>query len=345
MVKKNARARAPLRLGLAGGGTDVSPYCDVYGGLVLNSTIDRYAWTSISCLDGNEVVFSSTDLGQQCIVNVGNLNGISKPLILHKAVYREVMHRFNGGVYLPLSITTNCEAPMGSGLGASSTIVVSMLKAYDELLNLALDDYELARLAVYIERKVCGLQGGKQDQYAAAFGGFNFIEFGAGGEVLVNSLRIKNWVINELEAAILLCFTGVSRESGNIIKDQSQNLSGNNEQALEAMHRLKNDALVMKKSLLEGDLGKLIDCVNQSWINKTQTSSRVSNRDIDNIMTLAFRLGALAGKVSGAGGGGFIWFIVEPEKKVSISNALEQLGCVVANCRFTKKGAESWTLK
>ena len=255
------------------------------------------------------------------------------------------MHRFNGGVYLPLSITTNCEAPMGSGLGASSTIVVSMLKAYDELLNLALDDYELARLAVYIERKVCGLQGGKQDQYAAAFGGFNFIEFGAGGEVLVNSLRIKNWVINELEAAILLCFTGVSRESGNIIKDQSQNLSGNNEQALEAMHRLKNDALVMKKSLLEGDLGKLIDCVNQSWINKTQTSSRVSNRDIDNIMTLAFRLGALAGKVSGAGGGGFIWFIVEPEKKVSISNALEQLGCVVANCRFTKKGAESWTLK
>lgn len=345
MTFKTVRSRAPLRLGLAGGGTDVSPYCDVYGGSVINATIDRYAWTTITPNKVGRVNFCSADLGVDCSFDISENIEIKKPLLLHKAVYLEVMRKYNNGEKIPLTITTSCEAPMGSGLGASSTIVVSMIKAYAEFLNLALDDYELADFAVFVEREICNLQGGRQDQYAASFGGFNFIEFGKNKEVLVNSLRIKNWVINEFESSLLLYFTGVSRESANIIRDQSENLSQNKEEALNAMHKLKEDAFVMKRALLEGDFKKLVDCVNQSWMNKVKTSGRVSNERISEIMDTAFAQGALAGKVSGAGGGGFMWFIVPAERKIQIARSLSNFGGLTSGCHFTKKGAESWIVK
>ena len=336
------RARAPLRLGLAGGGTDVSPYCDIHGGYVLNVTIDRYAYAVIKALDEPIVRFIATN---QQVENVKPaevplpLNG---KLDLHKAVYNHMVQHFNGGKPIPLELSTFCDAPAGSGLGSSSTLVVTMIRAFAELLNLPLDDYTIAHMAYQIERVDCGLQGGRQDQYSATFGGFNFMEFYADERAIINPLRIKNWIICELEASLVLFFTGVSRESAHIIADQSSNVKSGAADALEAMHGIKREALVMKECLLRGDFDGLVDSMRLGWENKKRSAKTVSNPHIDTIYDAAIQAGALAGKVSGAGGGGFMLFFVPTEKRMDVIRALNTFEGQVSNCHFTKHGTQAW---
>lgn len=239
------RARAPLRLGLAGGGTDVSPYCDEYGGYVLNATIDRYAYAVIKTLNEPVVRFVATDQQTEKVTAVDEPLLLNGKLDLHKAVYKHMIQHYNKGKPIPMELSTFCDAPAGSGLGSSSTLVVVMIRAFTELLNLSLDDYAIAHLAFKIERVDCGLQGGRQDQYSATFGGFNFMEFYADERAVINPLRIKNWIICELEASLLLFYTGVSRESAKIIADQSSNVESRVIGAVEAMHGIKNEALIM----------------------------------------------------------------------------------------------------
>lgn len=343
------RSRAPLRLGIGGGGTDVSPYCDTFGGVVLNATIDRYAWTTLDLLEepSNHVIFESADLGLIQDFSFSDIfeKPLTSPLLLHKVVYKYFIDNFNSGKPIALKVTTLCEVPMGSGLGASSTIVVSLIKAFDELFHTTLDDYEIANLAVFIERELCQLKGGRQDQFAASFGGVNFIEFGKKTEALVNSLRIKRWVINELEASLLLFFTGVSRDSATIISNQSENLHKENTDAVEAMHRIKSNTYALKRALLEGDFEKFCCLINENWKNKVKTSSKVSNNRIDSILSTAFKFGAKAGKVSGAGGGGFMWFFVPPEKKHTVITELQKFEGMISECHFVENGAESWKIK
>ena len=336
------RARAPLRLGLAGGGTDVSPYCDIHGGYVLNVTIDRYAYAVIKTLDEPIVRFIATD---QQVENVKPaevplpLNG---KLDLHKAVYNHMVQHFNGGKPIPLELHTFCDAPAGSGLGSSSTLVVTMIRAFAELLNLPLDDYTIAHMAYQIERVDCSLAGGRQDQYSATFGGFNFMEFFADERAVINPLRIKNWIICELEASLVLFFTGVSRESAHIIADQSSNVKSGAADALEAMHGIKREALVMKECLLRGDFAGLVDSMRLGWENKKRSAKTVSNPHIDAIYDAAIQAGALAGKVSGAGGGGFMLFFVPTEKRMDVIRALNAFEGQVSNCHFTKHGTQAW---
>lgn len=336
------RARAPLRLGLAGGGTDVSPYCDMYGGYVLNAAIDRYAYAVIKTLDEPVVRFIATDQRVETFVPAQTPLPLDGKLDLHKAVYNHIVQNFNGGKPIPLELSTFCDAPAGSGLGSSSTLVVSMIRAFAELLNLPLDDYTIAHMAHQIERVDCGLQGGRQDQYSATFGGFNFMEFYADERAVINPLRIKNWIICELESSLVLYFTGVSRESAHIIADQSSNVKSGAADTLEAMHGIKREALVMKECLLRGDFSGLVESMRLGWENKKRSAKTVSNPHIDAIYDAAIQAGALAGKVSGAGGGGFMLFFVPTEKRMDVIRALNAFEGQVSNCHFTKHGTQAW---
>lgn len=336
------RARAPLRLGLAGGGTDVSPYCDIHGGYVLNATIDRYAYAVIKTLDEPVIRFVATDQQSEKIKAITEPLVLNGKLDLHKAVYNHMIQHYNAGQAISLELSTFCDAPVGSGLGSSSTLVVVMIRAFAELLNLPLDDYTIAHLAFKIERVDCGLQGGRQDQYSATFGGFNFMEFYADERAVINPLRIKNWIICELEASLLLFYTGVSRESAKIIADQSSNVEAGSVEAMEAMHGIKQEALVMKECLLRGDFGGIVDSMQLGWESKKRSAKTVSNPHIDEIYNAAIDAGALAGKVSGAGGGGFMMFFVPTERRMDTVRALSRFDGQVSNCHFTKHGTQAW---
>jgi D-glycero-alpha-D-manno-heptose-7-phosphate kinase len=219
-----------------------------------------------------------------------------------------------------------------------------MIRAFAELLNLPMDDYTIAHLAFKIERVDCGLQGGRQDQYSATFGGFNFMEFYADERAVINPLRIKNWIICELEASLLLFYTGVSRESAKIIADQSNNVKSGLVDAVEAMHGIKNEALTMKECILRGDFGGVVDSMLKGWESKKRSATTVSNLHIDEIYDVAINAGALAGKVSGAGGGGFMMFFVPPEKRMDVIRALGKFNGQVSNCHFTKHGTQAWKI-
>jgi D-glycero-alpha-D-manno-heptose-7-phosphate kinase len=338
------QARAPLRLGMAGGGTDVSPYCDKYGGYVLNASIDRYAYTVIKTLEQPIVKFAATDLNIEVhneLLPYFELDGI---LDLHKAVYNHIIKNYNNGVPISMEVSTFCDAPIGSGLGASSTLVVSMIRAFIEFLNLSLDDYSIAHLAYQIERVDCKFSGGRQDQYSAVFGGFNFMEFYDDNRAIITPLRVKNWILNELEASLVIFYVGVSRESSKIITDQSNNVKKGSIKAINAMHGIKNEAFSMKECLLRGDFPGMVESMKLGWENKKKSAETVSNSHIDEIFNKAIKAGALAGKISGAGGGGFILFFVKIECRMNVISALSQYEGQVSNCHFTKNGAQAWRI-
>jgi len=338
------RSKAPLRLGLGGGGTDVEPYCSTYGGYVLNATIDLYAYCTIEEIPEDQIILVAADRGEMQTAKLQfplEYNGI---LDLHKAVYNRIIKDFNRSRPIKLKVTTFSDATAGSGLGSSSTLVVAMLKAYVEMLKLPLGEYDVAHLAYEIERVDLGYAGGKQDQYAATFGGFNFIEFYEKDRVIVNPLRIKHWVLNELESSFVLYYTGISRYSAKIIDDQSQNIKDKNEAALEATHQIKQEALSLKEALLKADFSKISAIFQTSWEAKKKLSSLISNPEIEKVYQVARDAGAYSGKISGAGGGGFMLFMVEPVKKVDIVKALNEQGGQVINFHFTQDGTQAWSI-
>jgi len=338
------RSRAPLRLGLAGGGTDVSPYCDEFGGAILNSTIDYYAYAALEPLTGDRVEFVSADLHETAAYTAQAVLENDGRLDLFKAVYNHVVRNFNGGRPLSLRMSTRVDVPAGSGLGSSSTLVVAMLAAYVEWLNLPLGDYELAHTAFVIERVEAKLQGGKQDQYAAAFGGFNFMEFGKNGHVLVNPLRVKDWVVSELEASMLLYYTGNSRTSADIIDEQSRNVREKNPMALDAMHSIKEEAFHMKECLLRGDFRRLHEVLRNTWESKKKMASQITNEHIESLYGSALEAGAYCARISGAGGGGFMIFLTDPIHKDKVATALRANddGGVAYGCHFTAGGVQAW---
>ena len=324
----------------------MSPYCDKYGGYVLNATIDRYAYSVITPLPDSKISFSATDLQEYEEFDLTNFPfPISGKLVLHKAVYNYMILNFNNGNPVPLDLRTFCDAPVGSGLGSSSTLVVAMIRAFMELLSVPLDDYAIARLAFQIERIECGYIGGRQDQYAATFGGFNFMEFYENDRAVVNSLRIKNWIICELEASLILFFSGTSRQSAEIIRDQSKNMSENIPKTMEAMDTLKQQAVIMKECLQVGNFAGYVEAMRISWENKKRSANSISSPLIDKIFDSAISSGALAGKVSGAGGGGFMMFFVPTESRLDVIRSLQLFeGGLVSNCHFTKQGTQAWRL-
>ena len=336
------RSKAPLRLGLGGGGSDVYPYSDIYGGAVLNATIDQYAHCTIEETSTDSIVIHAADLNIKKEYKADLKLPDDGSLDLQKGIYNHLIRRF--GITKPLSfrLTTYCDVPPGSGLGSSSTLVVAILKSFTECLNLSLGDYDLAHLAYNIERIDLGLAGGKQDQYPATFGGFNFIEFYREDRVIVNPLRIKQWIIDELEASIVLFYTGASRSSDKIIKEQQRNTQTGKIEQIEATHRIKENSFVMKELLFKGDIVKFGKTIGDEWENKKKMASTISNRHIDKIYAAAMEAGAYGGKVSGAGGGGFMFFVTDPEKRFDLIRSLEEFRGQIVNFHFCENGCMSW---
>lgn len=336
------RSRAPLRLGLGGGGTDTAPYSETYGGVVLNATVDLYANVTIRDSQTGDVELFIDDRNLHWAGAASLPLPSGGPLTLLQGTYNRMCAAFNGGVAAPLSVRVHADVPPGSGLGTSSAMVVALVRAFAEWFSVRLTPYEAAQLAFEIERIDLGLNGGKQDQYAAAFGGINFIEFGPGNGVLVNSLRVPDELIAEFEASLVLFFSGVSRESARIIDEQTKNISGGDALSLESMHRLKEIAYQMKQALLVGDIAAVGAILDESWEHKKRTASAVSSPQLDQAYHAAKAAGAIGGKVSGAGGGGFMMFIVDPCRRHQVLQALSTLPGRVFPTGLSAGGAMSW---
>jgi D-glycero-alpha-D-manno-heptose-7-phosphate kinase len=337
------RSKAPLRIGLAGGGTDVSPYSDLYGGAILNTTISLSAYASIELIDEPQIIVEALDRKEKQILELSNMLPIDGTLDLLKGVYNRIATDFP----FPLRgmrISTFVDAPAGSGLGTSSTLVVAILGAFVEMLKLPLGDYDIAHLAYEIERNDLKLAGGKQDQYAATFGGVNFMEFYEQDKVIVNPLRIRPEYMNELENNLVLYFTATSRESAMIIKEQVKNVNSKNEKSIEAMHQLKEQARMMKEALLKGKLSQFGEILDFGFQQKRKMADNISNSSIEEIYDAAKQAGATGGKISGAGGGGFMIFYCPGNHRYAVIESLLKFGGEIKNYSFTNDGLNSWTV-
>ena len=337
------RSKAPLRIGLAGGGTDVSPYSDLYGGAILNATISLSAHASIEPLTGEEIILEANDRNET--ERFGYLDNlpINGHLDLLKGVYNAVQRDY-GRVGTGFRLSTFVDAPAGSGLGTSSTLVVAILGTFVEMMRLPLGEYDLAHYAYEIERRDLNLAGGKQDQYAATFGGVNFMEFYGDDKVIVNPLRIKEQYLFELENNLVLYYTSTSRESAKIIAEQSKNVIAKKEQSIEAMHQLKQQSQMMKEALLKGRLHEFGEILDYGYQQKRKMAEGISNPLMEEIYQTAREAGASGGKISGAGGGGFMIFYCPGTSKHRVIKSLERFGGYHKNYQFVEHGLKSWTL-
>ena len=340
----DVRARAPLRLGLAGGGTDLSPYCDQFGGAVLNATIDRFAFAHIAPSPDGDMAFRARDIGAEEHFRSFDEIGLEQGLILHKAVYRHVVETWLDGKAPALSVSTTIDAPAGSGLGSSSALAVALIEAFRVALDLPLGPYEIAKLAFDIERIQLGLAGGRQDQYAAAFGGVNYIEFLTDSRVLVSPLRVPRAYLNELESSLAVCFTGQSRHSAGIIQEQIDGLVAMDPETVASMHNLKADATAMKDAMLRGEVRTVAEILMRSWEAKKRTAKGITTDTVDRLFDHGMANGAWGGKVSGAGGGGFLMFCTDPENRYRLISALNEAGGQASAVKFTFDGAEAWSV-
>ena len=337
------RSKAPLRLGLAGGGTDVSPFSDIYGGCILNATISLYAYCDIVPRQDGKIIFITEDRGERFESVSKRELPMDGNLDLLKAIYNRVIKDFD----LPaqsFELHTFVDAPAGSGLGTSSTLVVAVLGAFVQWLSLPLAEYDIASLAYSIEREDLCLAGGKQDQYAATFGGFNFMEFYSDNKVIVNPLRIKDKIINELSRNIVLFYTSTSRDSAAIIERQQKNVISNNTKSIDAMQHLKKQAVLMKEALLKNDLDKIGDILNLGWEYKRQMASGISTNLFEDVYRAALEAGARGGKISGAGGGGYIFFYCPDCVRYKVIDVLNNFGGKVRRFDFTKEGLQTWQM-
>lgn len=337
------RSKAPLRIGFAGGGTDVSPYSDRYGGAILNATINMYAYATIVPRNDDKIILYAIDKDEKIEYPSQLELPIDGKLDLIKAIYNRIGKNFNVGK-LSFELHTFVDAPPGSGLGSSSTLVATIIGAFVEWLNLPLGEYDIANLSYIIERIDLNYAGGKQDQYAATFGGFNFMEFYDNEKVIVNPLRIRSNILNELAYNLVLYYTGTSRLSSKIIEKQQNSLHKNKSSSVDAMHQTKEMAIVMKEAILRGELDKIGPIMMEAWNYKKKMAKGISNKQLDIIYDSAIKAGATGGKISGAGGGGFMFYYCPGNTRYKVISELKKFGGLIQPFQFTKNGLNSWSI-
>jgi D-glycero-alpha-D-manno-heptose-7-phosphate kinase len=337
------RSKAPLRIGLAGGGTDVSPFSDLYGGAILNATINHFAYASIIPTSDGKISFFSQDRQEFLSLDAVEELPFDGHLDLLKGIYNRIVRQF-AKKKLSFELHTFVDAPAGSGLGTSSTLVVAVIGAFAEWLKLPLGEYDIAHLAFEIERIDMNMSGGKQDQYAATFGGFNYMEFYDNDKVIVNPLKIARRNKYELENNLLLYYTGTSRLSSQIIDSQINNVNQKNEKSIDAMHNLKEQSIRMKEALLVGKIDTIGEILHYGWEQKKVMAKEISNKVIDEIYEAAIKAGSTGGKISGAGGGGFMFFYCPGSTKFETAKVLKTFGGEVKHFNFVEEGLVTWTV-
>lgn len=328
------RGRAPLRVSFGGGGTDVEPFCVEQGGAIIGSTINKYAYCSIIPRTDDQIIVHSLDFDMTVKYNTKENYVYDGKLDLVTAALKAMEIKKGCEVYL------QCDAPPGSGLGTSSTVMVALLTAMARWKGIEMDPYAMADLAYGVERIDLNIAGGYQDQYAASFGGFNFIEFHGRNNVVVNPLRIRREVINELQYNLLLCYTGNIHVSANIIKDQVSNYK--KQDAFDAMCEIKAQSYAIKDELLKGNLNNFGRLLDYGWESKKRMSNKITNPQVDALYETAKRAGALGGKLLGAGGGGFLLVYCPYNVKNKVAAEMERAGGQLLDWNFELKGAQSW---
>lgn len=330
------RSRAPLRISFAGGGTDVEPYPSMKGGAVISTTIDRYAYVSIMMNKSNRVTLKSQDYGLlETFKNISDVSYNGK-LDLAKAAIKALEISKIG-----FDSLIHVDAPPGSGLGSSSAVAVSLIGSLSAMVGIKLSQYEIAEKAYHIERVELGIKGGRQDQYAAVFGGFNFLEFKKSG-VEVTPIRIRGEVLNELLASLLICDTGVTRLSGKILERQSKSYSTGKIDIMDNLDFIKQSAYDMKNALVRGNMKSVNELIHIGWLHKKKLASGISNKNIDRIYEKARNAGALSGKLMGAGGGGHFMFLCDPDRKEEVSRQVMKMGCKIVKANFDTDGLQVW---
>jgi len=333
------RAKAPLRISFAGGGTDVPPYPEREGGCVLNATIGKYAYGTLRPRKDNRIQVESIDFGLSISY------GIDEPLVYDGKLdlVKGAIEKLEGRKSTGFDLFLHCEVPPGTGLGSSSTIMVALVGLLKEFKNMPLTDYEIAHIAYVIERKELGIKGGLQDQYAATFGGFNFIEF-LGDRVIVNPLKISQDVVNELEHNLLLCYTGKTRVSSGIIDDQVSRYEKGEEESLEGLRALKKITIEMKNALLQMRICEFGELLHLEWENKKKMSNKITSPEIEDMYETARKAGALGGKITGAGGGGHMLLYCLFDKKHRVAEELINMGATITDFSFTPYGLQTWRI-
>lgn len=332
------RAKVPLRISFCGGGTDFDSYIEAKGGVVLSTTINKYCYGTLLKRSDQKIIIHSRDYQKRIEIPHYEAIEYDGNLDLLKAVIRLMKPSFG------MELFFESEVPPGTGLGSSSAVAVCAAGLLNYLREDKLDDYQLAQIAFQAERIELKVSGGWQDQYACIFGGINFIEFKY-ADTFVHPLKIKDEILNELESSLLLCFTGLTRESGEIVKNQSSEYAKGDPIISAALDQTKEMAIRMKELLLKGEvrsLGKLLD---EAWQTKKKLNSKITNAVVDRLYDVGLKHGALGGKILGAGNGGYILFFCPPLLKQEIAEALIAEKAQIMNFNLDLKGLQTWAVK
>ena len=326
--------RSPVRISFGGGGTDLPSYYEQFGGAVLSTSINKYFYTVLSARTDGRIQVISSDLRL-----FGNWNDLaslpgSGGLQIPVAVLKDLGSDVAADLFLA------SEIPPGTGLGSSASVCVNLLKVLTTYLRRPLSKYDLAERAYGITRHGLGRHVGKQDEYAAAFGCLNYIDFLCDGTTRVDPVLIDPTILAALQSNLMLFFTGAAHQSWDILADQEKSTRLPSGAAIDALHEVKEAAALMREALRRGNLqhfGRLLD---GAWQAKKRVSSKISNQRIDTLYALARAQGATGGKITGAGGGGFLLLYAEPDCRARVRAAMQEEGLQEMAFLFDQQGAQ-----
>jgi D-glycero-alpha-D-manno-heptose-7-phosphate kinase len=326
--------RSPVRISFAGGGTDLPGYYERFGGAVLSTAINKYFYTVLCKRNDGRVQVISSDLRVfETWRDIAAMDIRGSGLEIPLAVLKDLGCNVSADLFL------SSEIPPGTGLGSSASVCVNILKTLTCYLHCPLSKYDLAERAFHIARDVLGRHVGRQDEFAAAFGGLNFITFRTDGLTEVQPVDIGPELVSELQSNLMLFFTGSAHHSWTILQEQDKATRVHTGPTVEALHQVRTLADQMLRSLQEGDLNGFGTLLDAGWQAKKRISNRISNSRIDHLYDLARGCGAVGGKITGAGGGGFLLLYCEPERQEVVRLALQAEGVQEMAFAFDTNGA------